>query len=149
MSASGLDTIDRTVQKTHEWLNGVMGCLGIRDRRLAYVALRAVLHALRDRLTVDAAASLGAQLPLLVRGIYYEGWHPSGKPLRLRHVEEFLALVEQEFGRDELMDPEDAARAVFHVLEQHIDPGENAKVVQSLPQPLRDLWGLPPEQRDT
>jgi hypothetical protein len=27
---------------------------------------------------------LGAQLPLLVRGIYYEGWHMAGKPTRER-----------------------------------------------------------------
>jgi uncharacterized protein (DUF2267 family) len=64
------------------------------DRRRAYRALAAVLHALRDRLTVDEVAQLGAQLPILVRGLYYDQWHhPAGKPDRLRHKEEFLAAV--------------------------------------------------------
>jgi uncharacterized protein (DUF2267 family) len=75
MSATGLDVFDQTLQKTNIWLKEIMDDLG-PDRQRAYHALRAVLHTLRDRLTVEEAAHLSAQLPLLVRGIYFEGWHP-------------------------------------------------------------------------
>ncbi|TMB45162.1 MAG: DUF2267 domain-containing protein, partial [Deltaproteobacteria bacterium] len=91
MSATGLEVFDTTLQKTNSWLKELMGILGSQDRHMAYLALRATLHALRDRLTVEEVAHLGAQLPMLIRGFYYEGWDPTGKPLRVRRKEEFLA----------------------------------------------------------
>src|SRR5918996_6063232 len=116
MSATGLDVFDTTLQKTHIWLKDLMQALGTEDRQRAYLALRATLHALRDRLTVEEVAQLGAQLPMLIRGFYYEGWDPAGKPLKERHKEEFLARIEEHFSGDDIADPEQVARAVFTVL---------------------------------
>jgi uncharacterized protein (DUF2267 family) len=78
------DVFEQTLQKTNEWLTRLATELAGDDRQLAYRALRASLHALRDRLIVDEAAHLGAQLPLLVRGIYYEEpcLRCSGRPIR-------------------------------------------------------------------
>ena len=101
MSATGLDVFDRTLHKTNLWLNDVMQELGADNRHQAYRALRATLHALRDRLTIDEVADLGAQLPMLIRGFYYVGWDPSGKPLRERHREQFLARIAEVFKGDE------------------------------------------------
>src|SRR3984893_16354288 len=93
MSATGLEVFDKTVQTTNAWLKEIMEATGL-DRRRAYRALAAVLHALRDRLPVHEVAPIGAQLPILVRGLYYDQWHhPAGKAERLRHKEEFLAAV--------------------------------------------------------
>jgi hypothetical protein len=66
---------------TNSWLKELMELMGWEDRHRAYHALRVVLHALRDHLTIDEVVTLGAQLPMLVRGFYYEGWHPT--PLTL------------------------------------------------------------------
>jgi uncharacterized protein (DUF2267 family) len=111
------------------------------DRRRAYRALAAVLHALRDRLTIDEAAQLGAQLPILVRGLYYDRWHhPAGKPERLRHKEEFLTLVAAGLEGAGPIEPEEATRTVFAVLESHIAPGEIEDVKSTLPADLRELW---------
>ena len=64
MPASGLASFDRTVQKTNAWIKDVMRTLGWKDREKAYKALKATLHALRDRLTIEEAAELAAQFPI-------------------------------------------------------------------------------------
>jgi uncharacterized protein (DUF2267 family) len=140
MSATGLDVFDRTVHGTNSWLNDLMQVLGWQDRHKAYMALKATLHALRDRLTVEEVAQLGAQLPMLIRSFYYEGWDPTGKPLRARHKEEFLAQIERQFRGDDRIDPEKVARAVFTVLEKRVSEGEIEDVKQVLPAEIRDLW---------
>jgi uncharacterized protein (DUF2267 family) len=96
---------------------------------------------LRDRLSVDQAAALGAQLPMLVRGFYYEGWHPHGKPVKERHKEEFLAHIAVPFRDDEVVvDPEHVTQAVFQVLAKHVTSGEIKHVKIALPGEIRSLW---------
>jgi uncharacterized protein (DUF2267 family) len=140
MSATGLEVFDTTVQKTNSWLNELREMLGWQDRHRAYRALRATLHALRDRLTVEEVAQFGAQLPMLIRGFYYEGWDPTGKPERERHREHFLARIQQEVRDDERIDPERVARAVFTVLARRVTEGEIEDVKHVLPAKIRDLW---------
>jgi uncharacterized protein (DUF2267 family) len=142
MSATGLEVFDRTLHKTHTWLKEIMEALGTEDRHRAYMALRAVLHALRDRLTVEEVAQLGAQLPMLIRGLYYEGWDPTGKPLKERHKEEFLAHVARELKTPSgpAVDPEAAARAVFGVLAKKVSEGELQDILGLLPRELKELW---------
>ena len=140
MSTTGLKAFDSTVQLTNAWLNELAEEMGWRDHSRAYHALRAVLQALRDRLTVEEVAALGAQLPMLVRGFYYEGWHPSGKPQRARRKEEFMAEIGEAFRDDRAVDPEQVTRAVFRLLERHVTAGEIRGVKQFLPAELRSLW---------
>jgi uncharacterized protein (DUF2267 family) len=138
VSVTGLDVFNRTVHKTNAWLKEVMRALGGEDRHAAYLALRATLHMLRDRLTVEEVAQLGAQLPMLVRGFYYEGWDPTDKPVRERSFDGFLAGIAMELPND--LDPEQAARAVFAVLAARISEGEIDDVAHMLPTSIRALW---------
>jgi len=141
MSITGLDVFDRTVHKTNSWLKSLMDELAWEDRRRAYGAMRATLHALRDRLTIEEVAQLGAQLPMLIRGFYYEGWDPTAKPLKLRHKEEFLERIAQYFIKaGDPVHPEPVARAVFAVLAQRITDGEIEDVKHIMPEELRSLW---------
>ena len=140
MSIMGLDVFDRTVHKTNNWLKELMEVLGWHDRHKAYLALRITLHALRDRLTVEEVAQLAAQLPMLIRGFYYEGWDPTGKPLKERSKEEFLTRIEEYFSSDDPVDPEQVARAVFTVLSNRVTEGEIEDVKHVLPAEIEDLW---------
>ena len=140
MSMTGLGVFDRTIHKTNSWLNKLMEVLGWQDKHRAYLALRVTLHALRDRLTVEEVAQLGAQLPMLIRGFYYEGWDPTGKPLKERHKEEFLVRIEEHFSGDDSVDPEQVAHAVFTVLSNRVTEGEIEDVKHVLPAELRELW---------
>jgi uncharacterized protein (DUF2267 family) len=84
---------------------------------------------------------LGAQLPMLMRGLYYEGWTPTGKPDNVRHKADFLAPIRDYFQDDWDVEPEEIARAVFKVLTTHISAGEIEDIKRLFPKELRELWG--------
>jgi uncharacterized protein (DUF2267 family) len=136
---------DSTLQKTHEWLNDIAAGLGFDNDKAAFAALRAVLHALRDRLPPENAAALAAQLPMLVRGLYYEGWEPPKTPERLRHEQEFLDRVAAELkGHTELRDVRRVTRIVLGVVCAHVSPGEPEKIIGALPNEFRELFASEP-----
>ena len=139
MTMTGLDVFDTTVHKTNVWLKDLMTELGWQDKHRAYLALRVTLHALRDRLTVEEAAQLGAHLPMLMRGFYYEGWRPAATPRRERHREEFLSHIREQF-TDDPVDAERVAHAVFMLLFARVSTGEIEEVEHLLPSEIRDLW---------
>lgn len=139
MSASGLDVFDRTLETTHIWLNEICLDLG-PDKQVAWKVLSTVLHKLRDRLTINLAAHLGAQLPLLVRAIYYDQFEPGKMPSESRSREEFVAEVAAWLSDTRPVDPEEAIRSVFRVLSRHISEGQINKVRDALPKSLRQMW---------
>lgn len=120
-------------QHALSWVQDMMAELHTNDAELALRALRAGLQALRDRLSVEEAARLSAQLPLIIRGIFFEGWMPSGKPLRIRHRREFLALVRRKYGARADLGADEIVVAMFRVLGRHVSEGEITDVVLSLP----------------
>lgn len=131
--------IERSVEKTNIWLKQIADELGVDDRQYAYRALRAVLHTLRDRLTVEVAAKLAAQLPTLIRGIYYEDWHPSRTPLPIHGVEQFLQHVVEEGRMAGETEASVAVTAVTRVLRDHVSEGEIDDVLAILPDKLKVL----------
>ena len=139
MSATGLDVFDKTVQTTNLWLEEINARLG-PDRRMAWHVLSAVLHTLRDRLPIGLAAHLGAQLPLLVRGLYYDQWHPRVRPLKLRSAKAFLDEVTTGLEGTRPVDTQAATRAVFQLLSHYLDPDQVANVRGALSKPVRRLW---------
>jgi uncharacterized protein (DUF2267 family) len=140
MSTTGVKAFDSTLHTTHAWLNEICEELKWeRDPRRAYHALRTVLHALRDRLHPEEAAGLAAQLPLLIKGVFYEGWHPAGKPIKARSADEFLAPVADAFRNDGWTQPDKVARAVFAVVKRHVSAGEVADVIAALPADVQTL----------
>jgi uncharacterized protein (DUF2267 family) len=146
MSATGLDVFDKTLQTTNTWLKEIMEHLG-PDRQVAWRALGAVLHALRDRLPVDLAVHLGAQLPLLVRGLYYDGRRPSQVPLKIRSLDEFLELVQKNLTNVRPVNVQQAVRGVLHVLDHHVNPDQIRHVRESLPESIRTIWPEPGQGR--
>ena len=135
-----LHTIDHTVQLTREWVHELSKLLDWGDEQRAYRMLRVTIQALRDWLDVNEAAQLGAQLPLLVRGLYYEGWQPAKTPVAERSKVTFLARIEEAFKSDPIDDPEEAVCNVFRLLNNRISAGEIDDVRQRLPKHLRELW---------
>lgn len=144
MSANGLAVFDKTLQTTHIWLDQLMERLG-PDRQVAWKVLNIVLHKLRDRMPVEAAAHLGAQLPLLIRGAYYDQYEPAQQPTKCRSREEFVAEVAEWLSDIRPVDPEEAIKAVFATISRNIDRGQVDKTRHVLPEAIRELWRVEEE----
>jgi uncharacterized protein (DUF2267 family) len=142
-NASFSATVEHTVRTSNRWLRDVRVSLGQANQSQAFRILRAVLHALRDHLGVRQVASLGAQLPLLFRGIWYEGWNPSDKPVKRRRKADFVADVISQLNGEPLDDAEGAIRAVLGALSKHLTAGEVASIEGALSHELRELWPTP------
>jgi uncharacterized protein (DUF2267 family) len=95
MSMTRPANFDHALQTATVWLQDVAAAFPTEDGEFAFRALRAWLHILRDRITVEAAAHLGAQLPELLRGVYYEGWDPHEVPKKY-DAQEFITRFAQE-----------------------------------------------------
>ena len=139
MSATGLEVFDRTLQTTNIWLDEIIEDLAT-DRHTAWHVLGAVLHSLRDRLPPGLSAHLSAELPLLVRGAYFDQWQPGQEALKMRSLAEFLEKVSDGLKGAKPIGSIDAVQAVFAVLERHLDRGQAEKVRQALPEEIRALW---------
>ena len=144
MSTLGLESIEHTVQLTHKWINVLDARLGWDDKHRSFRLLRTVLQALRDWLSVNVAASFGAQLPELWWGIYYEHWRPVATPVKQRRKVDFIARVDKAFKTDPILFTFEAVTAVFELLFDKITAGEIEHVRHALPADIRALWPLPP-----
>lgn len=140
MSSSGLEVIDETVQHTHEWINELAERIETGDRRRALRLMRAVFSALRDHLAHDEAAHLSAQLPVLIRGFYWEGWRPSTTPIHPRGKAAFLETVGARYEAEPGGTLEGDVEEVFRLLNNRVSGGEVEDVRRALPEDLRALW---------
>jgi uncharacterized protein (DUF2267 family) len=114
MADTTVAALDHTIQQTNIWLKTLAEQLHIEDRHDAYRALRSVLRVLRDRLTPEQAVHLGAQLPVLVRGIYYDERQPA----------EFATLVAADLPPSLARDALRVTGAVFGLFEKELDRGD-------------------------
>jgi uncharacterized protein (DUF2267 family) len=145
MTMARLDVFERAIQKADPWIDDLREELGWDNRHQAYEALGVVLHVLRDRLPVPEAVALGAQLPLLLRGLYYQNWDVSVNPEKYRHGSEFLrhvrgALLDHRMG---FVPEERLVEAVAGVLFDRLSEGEFASVRRCLPSEIRAFFGAP------
>jgi uncharacterized protein (DUF2267 family) len=127
------------VQQMQQWLKELRDNSDLIDEVEALSVLRNVLHQLRDRLTPEEAVELGAQLPVIVRGIYYEGWRPSRTPEKVRSKQAFLDEVTMKL-LPRRLPPEPIVKDVFALIAHHCDPGEVGDVICQLPAELKELW---------
>ncbi len=146
MTATGLRNLDSAIQTFNVWLKELDEKLHWQKRQKSYKALRVTLHAIRDHLTINQSAHFSAQLPMLARGIYYEGWVPSRVPVKERQLQQFYDRIRTNFdqapGGDKL-DPERIVTAVFELLNDHISTGEIADLRNEMPGAVRKIWPAP------
>jgi len=144
MSHTNVSHLSHACQQAQEWIKALAAHPPFEVEDQAYSYARAVLHTLRDRLTVEEAVHFGSQLPLLIRGMYYDGWKPSRVPDKIKSVSDFYARVEESFRGFVIasaVDPMEATDAVLRFLEERIDAGEMRHVKGQLPRELQRMFG--------
>jgi len=135
-----LPVFAQTQTETYEYIDRVVEELKLSERHHGYAALRAVIHVLRDRLPPAAAVHLSAQMPMLLRGIYFESWKFSESPTRERSADEFVGRVDDRLPPGYPLDAWLTTRGVFAVLWERMDPGEIDNVIATLPEAIKRLW---------
>lgn len=140
MQTTEVTLIEESARKTRLWLDEIAEALGRPgDHRYALRALRGFLHTLRDRLPVPETAHLAAQLPELVRGIYFEAWRPTTVPQRYHDLDTFLDRVAEAGQLAGETEAAYAAEAVGQVMLRHVDAHELEKIRAILPRPIAPL----------
>lgn len=139
MVNTGITHFDSSIQKTVEWLKDVQNELGWKDEERVYIATKAVLQTLRDRLTRNEVADLGAQLPMLMRGFYYEGYNPAQVPEKYDERKKFFEKV-QSRSQNKPLDSEEVSKAVIKMLNKNVSAGQIEDIRRLLPEDLKSLW---------
>jgi len=143
MTAQGLEVIDHSMHLTYEWINELAARLDWSSKRNALRLLRVTLHHVRDHLLVNELAQLSAQLPLLIRGFFFEGWVPKKTPIKERNVDDFVAFIAGEMAQAEEYRGRDDIKCVFDLLNNRPSRGEVEDLRATMPSDIRDLWRAP------
>jgi uncharacterized protein (DUF2267 family) len=137
---------DKYAQDGKAFVNHLAGSLGYADDPAkAGRVLKAVLHALRDRISPEESLQLLAQLPMFLKAVYVEGWHRLSPLPRIKHLEDFIDEVVAADGKTGVWDfPTDAAaehaiRTVFEALRKYVSEGEIEDIRAELPKALAEL----------
>ncbi|WP_422740045.1 DUF2267 domain-containing protein [Micromonospora sp. WMMD729] len=137
MPDSMISAFESSLDKTNLILKDIEDAYGWpKERRnQSYAALRTVLHLLRDRLAVNESVEFAQQLPVLVRGIYFDGWNPSDVPIKLNR-DDFLYEVRQGFPYDAEGGAERVTQVVLDTLRRHVTQGEWQDVKDTMPKDI-------------
>ncbi|TIQ27709.1 DUF2267 domain-containing protein [Mesorhizobium sp.] len=141
MTHTSVTSFAHADEQAQQWVNELAQDLDWSEQR-AYRFLKSVLHTLRDWLSPKEMADLSAQLPTLIRGMYFEGWRPSGEPMLERKKRDFVICVRNSFGYELDVDIDKAIEAVFKLLDHHVSHGEIVQVRNSMKKSLRQLWRM-------
>ncbi|MFZ5955212.1 MAG: DUF2267 domain-containing protein [Nanoarchaeota archaeon] len=133
-----IHTFDSFVQKANLWIKELMNELDF-DEQMAYHALKGILVELRNKLELDEIAELSAQLPIIIRGIYFDGWNPSSKPIKYSKSE-FVSRVHAHMQNNPEIDPTEIVQKTFIFLSKKISEGEVNDIKSNLPKKIKELW---------
>ncbi|PAV12115.1 hypothetical protein ASJ81_07465 [Methanosarcina spelaei] len=138
-TTTGVRNLDNSIDLTNVWLRDILSQLKWQSKESAYQALRGTLHAIRDRLPVEEAVDLASQLPLMIKGVYYDGWTLRDKPEKFKK-EEFARRVHAQFEFDDNVNPAEVIRAVLRVMYRHMGEGEIRDVKFNMPKEIQEWF---------
>ncbi|MDP3882033.1 MAG: DUF2267 domain-containing protein [Nanoarchaeota archaeon] len=136
------NSIEKTMQTTNHWLNELGQDLGIADKQIVYTAFKTVLSVIRDRLTVEEISDFAAELPVLIRGAFYEEWNPSKTPIKMKHIDEMYVLFLERYKGPLILDPKMVIPKIIGFLSKKVSAGEMKDIKSILPKELKEFWAV-------
>lgn len=133
-----VSVFERTLQKSESWIGEMHAELTWMDADGIYNLLRATLQTLRDQLNTNEVAQFASQLPILLRGTFYECWDPKIK-IKGISKHDFLESVRQKLGPigQPNFDLESGVGVALKVIFNHVSPGEIRDIMGSLKPSLK------------
>jgi len=138
---------EKYAAKGNEFVNKVAVRLGDAENRdRAGRVLRSVLHALRNRITVEESFQLLSQLPMAIKSVYIEGWRLHHDFTRIKTIEEFCQEVMKEDGTvawrdfssvDEAME---GIESVMKTLADYVTAGELHDIIDLMPKEIKQYF---------
>ena len=110
------------------------------------IILRAVMHTLRERLTISENLHLMAQLPMFLKAVYVDNWKYREKPLQLSTLDEFTEEVKKyqsQYGENEFnweKHTKDIVSIVLQELVTYVSKGESEHIKAQLPKELEEFF---------
>ena len=143
-----LQNFDEHAQRGNEFLQLIALELGdTSNKEAAERITRAVFRSLRELLTLEENFQLIAQLPIILKGLYVEGWAPQKKnKKRSKKLDDFYLDVIKEEGAKARKDftTEDEIKkgvnAVFTVLRMYISEGQMKDAKAVVPDEIKILF---------
>ncbi|MFP4403379.1 MAG: DUF2267 domain-containing protein [Candidatus Woesearchaeota archaeon] len=145
MTISHISSVEKGVHDFNIWIKEIKYELKCTYNQ-AYIALYGTMHTLRDRLTIENLTHLGAQLPLIIKGIYYNNWTPKDNPKKLDKMT-FISRVHSYFNNDPKINPENVIQTIFYVMQKHIDQGEINNIKATLPPEIENLFDFAAQKK--
>jgi uncharacterized protein (DUF2267 family) len=141
--ATNISSLDRAVQNAVLWLNDIQTELGWENREIVYKATKAVLQTIRDRLPVSELFHFSTNLPIVLKGMLFEGYDPSeAKKEKIKTIQEFYDRIQTHYDplQRDIVSGHQAAFGVINVLFNRIGEGEMRKVADNMPLKLKPLF---------
>lgn len=137
---TGIPALEDALRDAQGWLASAGHRINTRSSQVALACLRGTLHTLRAQLDVRRAIEVGERLPLVMRGVFFDGWDPHDAPPPAATKDEFVGRVAADNGRNPRIKAERAAKAALEVIFERLPAAVTARIVERLPENLRELW---------
>jgi len=134
------DIFLKSLEEAHSWLNDTCFYAELQEKFQGLLILRVVLHELRDHLTLSASSKLSAQLPLLIRGLYFENWDIRHGLLEENQHYFFIDSITEKLKKYISIEGEKASVAVFKVLAKHTALERSYKLEKFFPPGIFSVW---------
>jgi uncharacterized protein (DUF2267 family) len=136
----GIPVLEAALRDAQGWVVAAGQRINTRSSPVAFASLRATLHALRAQLDMRRAIEVGERLPLVMRAVFFDGWDPHDVPPPAASKDQFVRRVAADNGRTPRIKAERAAKAALEVIFERLPAAVAARVVERLPEDLRELW---------